>query len=180
MFSLWITCTNKIDDLQVLTREDEEDVPVDGLWAAGEAACASVHGANRLGANSLLEIIVFGRAVADNIEQLTPPGETHDELSPVNLLSVTTTAKPFWKLLNNSYPWSVRFTIVQQIGQETVCRFDATRYAKGSVPVAVLREEMQRTMQNYCGVFRTCYILQRGCREMTRLYTCELPNICVS
>ncbi|GJM06987.1 MAG: succinate dehydrogenase flavoprotein subunit [marine bacterium B5-7] len=40
-----------------------EDVVIDGLYAAGECACVSVHGANRLGANSLLDIVVFGRAV---------------------------------------------------------------------------------------------------------------------
>ena len=40
---------------------------VRGLWAAGEAACSSVHGANRLGANSLLDIVVFGKACAHHI-----------------------------------------------------------------------------------------------------------------
>jgi hypothetical protein len=47
------------------------DAIVPGLFAAGEAACASVHGANRLGANSLLDIVVFGRACAARI------GETY-------------------------------------------------------------------------------------------------------
>lgn len=42
--------------------------------AAGEAGCASVHGANRLGANSLLDIVVFGRAVANRTEQILKPG----------------------------------------------------------------------------------------------------------
>jgi succinate dehydrogenase (ubiquinone) flavoprotein subunit len=42
--------------------------------AAGEAACASVHGANRLGANSLLDIVVFGRAVANRTKQILKPG----------------------------------------------------------------------------------------------------------
>ncbi|XP_011633448.1 succinate dehydrogenase [ubiquinone] flavoprotein subunit, mitochondrial-like [Pogonomyrmex barbatus] len=65
------------------------------------------------------------------------------------------------------------------IGEESLCRFDATRYAKGCVPVAELRNEMQRTMQKYCGVFRTCDILQRACREISRLYTCDLPDLCV-
>ena len=46
---------------------DNENNIVKGLWAAGEAACSSVHGANRLGANSLLDIVVFGKACADNI-----------------------------------------------------------------------------------------------------------------
>jgi len=49
------------------------DTHVDGLWSAGEAACASVHGANRLGANSLLDIVVFGRAVANRIATLLKP-----------------------------------------------------------------------------------------------------------
>ncbi len=46
---------------------DNPDVVVKGLMAAGEAACASVHGANRLGANSLLDIVVFGRACANRV-----------------------------------------------------------------------------------------------------------------
>ena len=48
---------------------------VPGLYAAGEAACVSVHGANRLGANSLLDIIVFGRACAQHIAQHSKPGD---------------------------------------------------------------------------------------------------------
>ena len=46
---------------QVLRNDGKGDQIVEGLYAAGEAACASVHGANRLGANSLLDIVVFGR-----------------------------------------------------------------------------------------------------------------------
>merc|ERR1712037_1057404 len=50
---------------QVLTMDQEgKDKVVGGLYAAGETACASVHGANRLGANSLLDLVVFGRACA--------------------------------------------------------------------------------------------------------------------
>jgi succinate dehydrogenase (ubiquinone) flavoprotein subunit len=51
------------------------DVVVPGLFAAGEAACASVHGANRLGANSLLDIVVFGRACANRIAEIASPGD---------------------------------------------------------------------------------------------------------
>jgi len=47
------------------TNKKGEDSIVRGLMAAGESACASVHGANRLGANSLLDIVVFGRAAAN-------------------------------------------------------------------------------------------------------------------
>jgi succinate dehydrogenase (ubiquinone) flavoprotein subunit len=53
---------------------------VPGLFAAGEAACASVHGANRLGANSLLDIVVFGRAAALRIGQISKPGDKVPDL----------------------------------------------------------------------------------------------------
>jgi succinate dehydrogenase (ubiquinone) flavoprotein subunit len=56
------------------------DAVVPGLMAAGEAACASVHGANRLGANSLLDIVVFGRACALRAGQTLKPGEPHPPL----------------------------------------------------------------------------------------------------
>ncbi|KAH0556579.1 hypothetical protein KQX54_000601 [Cotesia glomerata] len=68
---------------QVLTRDNEEDKLVQGLWAVGEAACTSVHGANRLGANSLLEIIVFGRAVAENIGAVLNFGQKHPDINLV-------------------------------------------------------------------------------------------------
>merc|ERR1719157_147778 len=57
-----------------------EDVVVPGLFAAGEAACASVHGANRLGANSLLDIVVFGRACALQIADVAKPGDAIPDL----------------------------------------------------------------------------------------------------
>ncbi len=53
---------------------DENNI-IPGLWAAGEAASSSVHGANRLGANSLLDIVVFGKACSENIAEMNKPGE---------------------------------------------------------------------------------------------------------
>jgi len=53
----------------------QSDHVVPGLFAAGEAASASVHGANRLGANSLLDIVVFGRACANRIAEIAKPGD---------------------------------------------------------------------------------------------------------
>lgn len=69
---------------QVLTSQNNQDKVVPGLYACGEAACASVHGANRLGANSLLDLVVFGRACAKTIAQENKPGETIGRLSPVS------------------------------------------------------------------------------------------------
>lgn len=59
---------------EVITQDKNgDDKVVPGLYAAGEAACVSVHGANRLGANSLLDIVVFGRAVAHHIAETLEP-----------------------------------------------------------------------------------------------------------
>ena len=58
----------------------DPDAIVPGLLAAGEAACASVHGANRLGANSLLDIVVFGRACANTVKDVLKPGAPHAKL----------------------------------------------------------------------------------------------------
>lgn len=66
---------------QVVTIDkDGNDVPIKGLLAAGESACASVHGANRLGANSLLDIVVFGRAAAQYTAECFKPGATQKDL----------------------------------------------------------------------------------------------------
>jgi succinate dehydrogenase / fumarate reductase flavoprotein subunit len=59
---------------------DEPDTVVPGLFAIGEAACVSVHGANRLGSNSLLDIIVFGRAVAQRCAEVIKPGTPHPDV----------------------------------------------------------------------------------------------------
>ena len=59
---------------------DDQHKIVNGLWAAGEAACSSVHGANRLGANSLLDIVVFGKACAENISEQDKKGEKIEEV----------------------------------------------------------------------------------------------------
>ncbi len=59
---------------------DDPDAVVPGLFAVGEAACVSVHGANRLGTNSLLDIVVFGRAVANRCAEVIQPHTSHREL----------------------------------------------------------------------------------------------------
>eukprot|EP00597_Dinobryon_sp_UTEXLB2267_P000333 CAMPEP_0170072932 /NCGR_PEP_ID=MMETSP0019_2-20121128/10454_1 /TAXON_ID=98059 /ORGANISM="Dinobryon sp., Strain UTEXLB2267" /LENGTH=632 /DNA_ID=CAMNT_0010282165 /DNA_START=1017 /DNA_END=2915 /DNA_ORIENTATION=- len=66
--------TNYLGEVLKPTKEDPNAI-VPGLFAAGEAACASVHGANRLGANSLLDIVVFGRAAALRIAATSKPGD---------------------------------------------------------------------------------------------------------
>ena len=66
---------------EVVTLKDgDPDLVVPGLMAIGESACVSVHGANRLGSNSLLDLIVFGRSAAKRCAELIKPGTPHSPL----------------------------------------------------------------------------------------------------
>ena len=65
----------------VQLRDGNPDAVVPGLYAIGEAACVSVHGANRLGSNSLLDLVVFGRAVANRCAETIQPGAPHKRLA---------------------------------------------------------------------------------------------------
>ena len=66
---------------EALTKKNgDADTVVPGLMALGEAACVSVHGANRLGSNSLIDLVVFGRAAAHRCAELLTPGDKQPEL----------------------------------------------------------------------------------------------------
>jgi succinate dehydrogenase / fumarate reductase flavoprotein subunit len=115
----------------VTLKNGDPETVVPGLMAIGEAACVSVHGANRLGSNSLLDLVVFGRAAAKHCAETLKPGETHRPL-PLDADELALT------------------------------RLDGARHAKGGLPTAALRLEMQKVMQNHCAVFRTGEVLQEG------------------
>ena len=69
---------------EVVTKTgDNADTIVPGLRAVGEAACVSVHGANRLGSNSLIDLVVFGRAVGLRCAEMVKPGEVQPEMKDV-------------------------------------------------------------------------------------------------
>jgi len=71
--------TQVIDNKTGLVQDDKV---VNGLLACGEAACASVHGANRLGANSLLDLVIFGRRAAHTTIESFKPGQVQKDLQP--------------------------------------------------------------------------------------------------
>ena len=119
-----------------------------GLMAVGEAGCASVHGANRLGSNSLIDLVVFGRAAAIRAGEIVDPKA---RFAPVNTVEV----------------------------DRALDRFDATRHAKGAVPTAELRLEMQKTMQADAAVFRTDKTLADGVAKMTEI-ACKMADISVT
>jgi succinate dehydrogenase / fumarate reductase flavoprotein subunit len=64
----------------VTVKDGDPNVVIPGLMAIGEAACVSVHGANRLGSNSLLDLVVFGRSAANRAAELVTPGESHKQM----------------------------------------------------------------------------------------------------
>jgi len=64
---------------EVITLNGSDKI-VPGLMAIGEAACVSVHGANRLGSNSLIDLVVFGKAAAKRASELVKPNSPHDEI----------------------------------------------------------------------------------------------------
>jgi len=130
----------------VVSSPKEEIVP--GLMAIGEAACVSVHGANRLGTNSLLDLIVFGRAAAIRAAELWKPHTPHTPLKAND-------------------------------GEEAVARLDRLRHAKGKQRVSEIRLYMQRTMQTYCGVFRSQEHLSQGQEKMNQIMD-SFANLYVS
>ena len=65
----------------VTVRDGDPDAVVPGLFAVGEAACVSVHGANRLGSNSLIDLVVFGRAAGLRLSEVVKPGILQDPLA---------------------------------------------------------------------------------------------------
>ncbi len=73
---------------QVVEQVNGEDRPVKGLYAVGECSCVSVHGANRLGTNSLLDLLVFGKAAGDHIIAHTVAGAAQADL-PANAADFT-------------------------------------------------------------------------------------------
>ena len=126
---------------EVVTAKNGQTGPVvPGLMAIGEAACVSVHGANRLGSNSLLDLVVFGRAAAIRAAQTVHPGAKHRPLRGGD------------------------------DGSKAIARLDKFRHNKGNTRPADLRLSMQKIMQEDAAVFRTGETLQSGCDKIMAAY----------
>lgn len=130
---------------QVLTISPDTgaEKPVPGLYAAGEAACVSVHGANRLGANSLLDIVVFGRAAAIDIAQNNEPGMPVQSAQPPSA----------------------------EIGMNSIVDLERTRTADGDLLTSQIRYDLQKSMQTDIAVFRTQSSLLEGMSKLQRVET---------
>lgn len=110
--------------------------PVHGFYAAGECACASVHGANRLGTNSLLDLLVFGKSSANSMIDFI-------KQQPADLPTLATADV-----------------------ERSVARVARLDNQTSGVEVSVARDAMQRTMQNHCGVFRFKDMLSQGVEKI--------------
>ena len=132
----------------VTLKDGDPDYVVPGLMAIGEAACVSVHGANRLGSNSLLDLVVFGRSAAKRCAEILKPGESHRPLP-------------------------------RDADELALTRLDKARHAKGEMPTAALRLEMQKTMQQHCAVFRTGELLDEGVQKLAETWS-KRPEIGVT
>ena len=116
----------------VAPRGSSMNVAVPGFYAAGECACASVHGANRLGTNSLLDLLVFGKSAGESaVEDVKKSTKAHKDLP-------------------------------QEAIERTLVRLDRLDTQQGGADVHETRLAMQRTMQNHCGVFRFADKLKDG------------------
>jgi succinate dehydrogenase / fumarate reductase flavoprotein subunit len=123
---------------QALTNNSGADKVIDGFFACGEVACVSVHGANRLGGNSLLDLVVFGRASGLFIEKSLREGIELRDASESDI-------------------------------EAAMSRLNKVNSSSSGENAAVLRKELQNTMQNYFGVFRRGDYMQKGIDKLAEL-----------
>lgn len=126
--------TNRFGQVVVpIGKGGEEEIP--GLYAAGECACASVHGANRLGGNSLLDIVVFGRAAGNHIIEFLKTHRYHQVL-PDESVNCALERLERWEKEHDD--------------------------SEESYSVPQLKAQLQQVMEEKCGVFRTEKVLAEG------------------
>ena len=122
----------------VTCTDGKTDTVIPGLMAVGEAACVSVHGANRLGSNSLLDLVVFGRAAALRCADVVKAGDKHKTIS----------------------------TESEEKCLERFDRLRHAK--GGSLATSKVRLDMQKTMQTHAAVFRTSKTLDEGMVQLKK------------
>jgi len=120
----------------VVPKDGNPNTPVTGFYAAGECACASVHGANRLGTNSLLDLLVFGKSAGETVVEDIQSGNLR--------------LKP----------------LPEDAADASMARMSRLENQTGGTDVHEVRLEMQRTMQKHAGVFRFKDLLEEGVKQI--------------
>ena len=128
---------------EVVTLKDgDPDAVVPGLFAVGEAACVSVHGANRLGSNSLIDLVVFGRAAGLRLAEVVKPGALQQQL-PENAAELALTRLDRFRHAEGSSPTAEIRLDMQRVMQSDcgVFRTDRT-LAEGVAKIDKVFERM--------------------------------------
>jgi succinate dehydrogenase / fumarate reductase flavoprotein subunit len=123
----------------VVPKGGNPNAVVGGLYAIGECSCVSVHGANRLGTNSLLDLVVFGRSAGDHIVESLRREPRENKPLPAGA------------------------------GEPTLARLAALDGRGQGERTQDVADEIRRTMQKHCGVFRTGSLLSEGAKRIAEL-----------
>ena len=119
------------------------DHVVPGLFAVGEAACVSVHGANRLGSNSLIDLVVFGRATGFRLKELIEPFSSHDELPAGSADMALTRLDHFRYADGNSTTAELRKDMQQTMQAHAAVFRDSELMSKGVSQLTEINKRMQ-------------------------------------
>ena len=130
-------------EVVTLGPDGNPDHVVPGLFAVGEAACVSVHGANRLGSNSLIDLVVFGRATGFRLKELIKPGTAHDELPADSADLALGRLDHFRHADGGSSTAEVRKDMQQTMQKHAAVFRDSALLAEGKEMLATVNKRMQ-------------------------------------
>ncbi|BCN93270.1 succinate dehydrogenase flavoprotein subunit [Thiomicrorhabdus immobilis] len=158
---------------QVITpNQDNSQQVVKGLYAVGECACVSVHGANRLGGNSLLDIVVFGRKAAQTIsEQIAlSPANHQAELDTASLQQVMERIERWHNAVDNS---------VDNLVDNSINNSEDHNKPPISDSVALIKKDLQKIMEQGCGVFREESSMRHALQQLPFIEK-RLQTVCLT
>ncbi len=123
--------------------DGDPETVVPGLFAVGEAACVSVHGANRLGSNSLIDLVVFGRATGHRLQELIKPGTSHDELPKDSADLALTRLDHFRNAKGSKSTASIRAEMQKTMQKHAAVFRDSKLLKEGVDQLAAINQTMQ-------------------------------------
>ncbi|WP_304985404.1 succinate dehydrogenase flavoprotein subunit [Coxiella-like endosymbiont] len=130
---------------QALTVDESgNDQVVEGMFAAGECACVSVHGANRLGTNSLLDLVVFGRAIGLYLQEALKMELKHRAENPDDIDSALARLKRWEKSDNTENPVTIRQEMTKAMSKDFGVFRDEKQMDQGLKRLEKLQERLQR------------------------------------
>jgi len=135
--------TNYHGEVVTIGADGNPETIVPGLFAVGEAACVSVHGANRLGSNSLIDLVVFGRATGLRLKELIKPGSNHAALPQDSADLALTRLDHFRNAKGGSPTAQIRTEMQRTMSQHAAVFRTDELMAEGKVKLAATYERMQ-------------------------------------